>query len=107
MRQFKGTAAFYADDPRRRTSAEIDYGVCWQDKRPFPRWRVSYIQTTGEVYRAAQPDGQVELLGIIRPSEGKLYYLTLDGILEGWPDYCKQPNGIAWIQRRLLAWSEL
>jgi hypothetical protein len=41
------------NEPVRRGSLEVDYGRWWTlhgDERAFPRWRVSWIARTGELY---------------------------------------------------------
>src|SRR5574341_207954 len=45
--------------PVRARSPEVDYGCWWTLKDPidFPRWRVSLLVSTGEVY-ALQLEGQ-------------------------------------------------
>jgi len=93
---------FYKEDPRRRASGEADYGVWWRNERPFPRHRVSYIQATGEVYSVElMPGGAVDVLGQVEPDESDIYYRTLDGILDGWPEMCGTPNGLSWLRERL------
>ncbi len=63
--------AFYDDNPARRASPEADYGVWWLGPDGFyPRWRVSYIRDTGEVYAFAQGKGAVELLGVVKADAG-------------------------------------
>lgn len=104
--------AFYDEDPRRRTSGEADYGCWWQDDRSFPRYRVSYIEATGEVYKLAlRPggDGEVQVLAVVppdpveEPRSRSLYYRTLDRILDGWAEHCGPPDGITWVRRQLAA----
>lgn len=100
-------AEFYAADPRRRGSGEADYGVWWTERgKPRPRYRVSYIQATGEVYAVAL-DAQmskVEVLARVQPDSmkpGDVYYSTLDRILDGWAEECYLPDSLAWIRGRL------
>lgn len=42
-------------EPARARSPEVDYGCWWWIRRPteHPRWRVSFIVDTGEVYAVA------------------------------------------------------
>ena len=103
--------AFYAADPRRARSPEADYGVFWEDPR-YPnqhqRFTVSYIRDTGEVYALGQlePVDEVQVLGIVPADDdggNGIYYWTLERILEGWPDYCREP-GLRWIEERIAAW---
>ena len=76
----------------------------------MPRWRVSYVQATGEVY-ALELGGRhrLEVLGVVAPdpvedpAEGnKRYYRTLDQLLEGWAD---EARGIAWVRERLVSYA--
>lgn len=106
---FPSIEAFYAADERRRRSGEADYGVWWQDEDPLFRYRISYVQATGEVYRVAclpnTEEWPVEVLAIVPPDEGGFFYKTLEGILEGWADHCGPPDGIAWVRRVLAPWA--
>ena len=100
---------FYDTGPRRRRSNEADYGAHW---RLHPRrGRVSYVRDTGEVYAVRQngrPQGPVFVLGVVSADEvtdelRDLYYRTLEGILEGWPESCTQTDGLLWARDRLAA----
>jgi hypothetical protein len=103
---------FYLADARRPFSGEADFGVHWHDGgRDWPRWRVSYIQATGEVYAVRQygsPLGPVRVLGVIRPDpvlpgpgRNGLYYRTLDAILDGWADPEVSGFDLAWVSAQL------
>jgi len=91
--------AFYADDPRRRASGEVDYGVHWTEPGSrWPQYRVSFVEETGELYAAElKPlpidEGRVELLGKFDDRE------AVDRALRGWPDACG-PGGMDWIRAR-------
>lgn len=95
--------AFYAENEERRRSGEADYGVWWTEPgRNWPRWRVSYIQKTGEIYAVQLTDvGEVRLLGVVPPDDGNIYYQTLDLILEGWVDAINEPGSLNWIREQL------
>lgn len=94
--------AFYAQNEERRRSGEADYGVWWTEPgRDWPRWRVSYIQKTGEVYAVQLTGGRVELLGVVSPDDDHIYYHTLDHILEGWADVIHAPGSLDWVRARL------
>lgn len=121
QRIYPSLDAFYAANEARRGSGEADYGCWWMEERPYPKYRISYVRGTGEVYAVAltgrnsrRGDGdegaQVEVLGIVPPDKNdplsmRTYYRTLDRILEGWPDHCGHPNGLAWVRERLKAYA--
>ena len=94
---------FYAENEERRRSGEADYGVWWTElNHNWPKWRVSYIQKTGEVYAVQLSAGsQVKLLGVLPPDDASIYYQTLDRILEGWADVIQKPGSLDWIRTRL------
>ena len=93
---------FYDENPKRRRSGEADYGVGWRgpDGASWPRWRVSYIQATGEVYAVAlRGSGPVQVLGVVPPDDADIYYKTLDKTLSGWSDEGDRP--LSWVRERL------
>ena len=99
---------FYIENPARKLSGEADYGVWWIDGPDFPRYRVSYIQATGEVYALNHSTQEVEVLGIVEPDEvidewraDKSYYRTLDGILSGWEVEQTTARQLSWVRERL------
>ena len=94
---------FYAENEERRKSGEADYGYWWRSPElDWPRWRVSYIQKTGEIYAIQVKDnGMVKLLGIVPPDDDRIYYQTLDRILEGWADAIHNPGSLVWVERKL------
>lgn len=109
---------FYRADGRRRPSSEADYGCHWKLDGWNDAWRVSYVQSTGEVYAVYQGQptsmqkdsiGPVFVLGTIPAdpiAEGdrkSVYYHTLDRILDGWPEHCGKPDGLKWLSARLSA----
>ena len=97
--------AFYSEDERRRRSGECDYGVWWRGDVSIPTYRISYVQATGEVYAIQLTSGYdaAEVLAVIAPDEGDIYYRTLDRILEGWPDQCGEIGSLSWVRERLEA----
>ena len=97
---------YYDADPRRRWSGEADYGVHWRLAGWEYRWRVSYVQATGEVYAVHQGStiGPVFVLALVEPdvvNEGSTYYDTVDGILDGWAQQCGHPDSLRWVKDRL------
>ena len=69
--RFPSVDAFYDDDDRRRYSPEWDYGVWWRlsVEERWPRWRVSWVCETGDLY-AVRCAGRslVILLGNVPPA---------------------------------------
>lgn len=108
MKKYGTLREFYEDDPRRKLSGEADYGVHWRlGDVTFPRWRVSYVHETGEVYAVCLVPGsqqQVVVMGVVPPDEGEgVYYRTLDRILDGWEFECGKPRSLDWVMGRLSA----
>ena len=100
--KYKNIEEFYAENEERRRSGEADYGCWWTEPgHSWPRWRVSYIQKTGEVYAVQLTGGQVKLLGVVPPDDASIYYQTLDRILEGWADVIHELGSLDWVQARL------
>ena len=121
---FEDLESFYSENPARRRSPESSHGVHWQLDGWDGAWRVSYIRDTGEVYALFQGPTQVGVLptGESFVSSGKgtgpvltigtfpvdenpgpddVYYLNLDLFLSGWMDHCDEPNGLAWMIRKM------
>jgi hypothetical protein len=104
---FESIDAFYAARGG-KFSRECDYGVWWSDNpQGFPRYRVSYVKDTGDVYAINQTTGRVEVLGTVEPDPiderdfRSRWEGPLDDLLEGWPDRCGPPGGLAWVRSRL------
>ena len=108
---FPSIDAFYAADPRRRWSGEADYGVHWRLAGWEYRWRVSYVQATGEIYAVHQGAtiGPVFVLGTVEPDpvderdRRSVYYATLDDMLSGWAEQCGGPDSLRWVKDRLIS----
>lgn len=106
---FRTIDDFYNADENRKYSGEVDYGGYWRLDPWHGRWRVSYIEKTGEIYAVCSENrgsGPVLVLGFIPPDvvadrRKELYYRTLDSILKGWPEHCSKPNSLQWIKKRL------
>ena len=128
MQSFKNVEEFYSDNSARRRSPEADYGVHWKLDGWPNSWRASYVRDTGEIYAVHQgpiqtgilptgeiiianglEEGPVLLLGHFpwQPSNLEeagphdVYYRGLEHHLEGWPERCVQPNGLAWVIEKL------
>ena len=99
---FDSIDAFYddAEPHERRYSPEVDFGVHWTDPAlpneipgALPRWRVSWIANSGEVYAVRDWDGPVRLYGAVQGQE------AVEDFLDGWVDHCG-PGGLAWVEQR-------
>lgn len=103
QKTYSSIEEFYAENEARRQSGEADYGCWWTVPRmDWPRWRVTYIQKTGEVYAVQLKDGGlVKVLGMVPPDDDRIYYRTLDHILEGWADAMHKPGSLVWVERKL------
>jgi hypothetical protein len=70
--------------PQRALSPEVDYGVNWGllSPRDWPRWRVSFILSTAEVY-AVELNGldHFAVLGQVEPTRE-----AAEAALQGWAD---------------------
>ena len=92
--------AFHAADPRRATSAEVDFGATWRWADANDAWRLSWIRDTGELYlcRADGHDGSctdVSLIAVVAREA------DVDALLEGWRDYRTDPDGLSWLADRV------
>ena len=105
--------AFYAEDERRRQSAELEFGRDWRDAGG--RCEVAWVADTGELYLMREPSGGVvgdafgdmramavsehalgvEVLGVIagRPA--------IDGVMSGWEQAMPRDDGVAWLRDRV------
>ena len=90
---------FYAGRPDRAGSLESDYGVMWQwGVAQWPRWSVSYIRDTGELYAIRQtPPQPVDVLAVIPPDPGEVYYRTVEAVLDGYADPDRSGHQIGWL----------
>ncbi len=105
---------FYAEDERRRSSSEVEFGRDWYDAKGV-RFELSWVEDTGELYLMAEP-----VVGVLEDPFGDFYpdsedvdglvVLVLgtvatrdqvEGILEGWSEAMAQPEGVEWLLGRL------
>lgn len=111
---------FYDEDPRRRSSAEVELGRDWHDAHGV-RYELSWIEDTGELYvmREPVPSGWATPFGGIHVShahstdEQELAGMTvavlgviparesLDAALAGWEEAVGEANSIDWLAGRL------
>lgn len=99
-RTWQTSKAFYAEDPRRLSSAELDFGCWWREDDGDVRWRVSLVVDTGELYATCLAGSwcefseQVELLATITPGE------HVPGIV-GWGDLVFEDGSLCILRDRL------
>lgn len=92
--------AFHQEDPRRRQSAEVDFGATWRYDGDSEAYRVAWLRDTGELY-ACKADGydgsctEVSVLAVV-PSEE-----LLDALLFGWREAQQAADGLDWLHSRL------
>ena len=99
--RFENVETFYAADERRRFSPEWDYGVWWRStiEHRWPRWRVSWVVETGDLYAVRLAGFEVVLLlGNVPPVGGYPYGLGSGA----WAEWNRaQP-----VERILAGWAE-
>lgn len=107
-------AAFYAARGGER-SGESDFGVWWTGEKrgmpsTWPRYRVSVVHDTGDLYAVDLHGGAVELLasglgmagchGILK-HDATCCYQIADRLLAGWVDHIHEANSLQWIRDAL------
>lgn len=105
--------AFYEGEPgtighTRKWSREIDFGVWWRNRQqPWPRFRVSFVFDTGELYavRQAAVDERpnVIVLGVMLTPEGVGDLDRAEDALDGWAEQCGKPHSLQWAHERMVA----
>jgi hypothetical protein len=92
--------AFHEAGGERRTlSIEHDFGVMWREgTRRRPRYRVSWIEATGELYALAlsefEHQRKVELLGIVETHD------QVEQLLLGWAALPYGESTLEWVRER-------
>lgn len=103
--------AFYDADARRDPSPEWDFGVHWKGEYDWPRYRVSWVIETGELY-AVELGGQgrvyvlavVDRVGDYPYSGGHDAWVRfkdaqpIEQVLSGWAESDQE---LGWVVRRL------
>jgi hypothetical protein len=89
-----------AGGARRSLSIEHDFGVMWlEGRRRRPRYRVSWIEATGELYALALSEFErlqkVELLGIVDEHE------HVEQLLSGWEGLPFGESTLDWVRARI------
>jgi hypothetical protein len=96
---YPSLAAFYAADPRRRPSPELDVGLWWREGDGAAAARAAWVRATGELivvrYGAG---GAVEVLAIVH-AEGDLHC-----VVAGWEDVCGEAGSLRWLRIRAACW---
>lgn len=85
---------------QRNRSGEVDYGVMWRDGLGHPRWRVTYVVTTGEVYASKGEEAYI-VIGQLQPNDKD----AAEEALAGWTEAIHTENGIDWVRERIDAWN--
>jgi hypothetical protein len=104
---------FYDEDPRRRTSNEVEFGQDWSDANGV-RYELSWVEDTGEVYAMREPAAAIEVDPVGDEWVDKLSSdavtveilgtvaerAELDRRLEGWQDAIVRPGSLSWLRSR-------
>ncbi len=91
---------FAAADPRRRTSAEVDFGATWRAAGSNDAWRLAWIRDTGELYvcRADGYDGSCTDVAVLAVLAREA---DVDALLDGWREHRFDPDGLTWLAGRV------
>lgn len=74
----EGYAEWIEEETRRR-SGELDFGVWWRvGEQDYPRWRVSWIDDTGELYAREAGTDRYVILGTYETEE------EVEHRMDGW-----------------------
>jgi len=95
----RSLARFYAADPRRLDSRELDVGLWWREDAEGPLHRAAWVGATGELYLvrlgpSEHGGGHVEVLATVADRE------RLESMLEGWRERCGRPRSLGWLRER-------
>jgi hypothetical protein len=92
---------FYEQDPRRRTSAEVEFGREWREHDM--RFEVAWVADTGELYAMAEPYDRrgittaavtIEILAVLEQRD------AVDRVMTGWQDAMGSPDSLGWVRGR-------
>jgi hypothetical protein len=93
---------FYEEDPRRRTSDEVEFGRRWREGDM--QFEVAWVTDTGELYAMAEPVSRkgissaqvtVEVLAVLAERA------QVDAALGGWQEAMAQTDSLAWVRARV------
>lgn len=87
---------FYRDNPARRASRELDFGVWWiSGKNRMRTYRLTWVADTGELIVVGTHE-RVRVITSIPKEE------TVERVLHGWPEKCGEEGSLEWVYGRLL-----
>jgi hypothetical protein len=97
--RYRSLSNFYAADPRRMRSRELDVGLWWREQAQGPLYRAAWVHDTGELYLVrlgptVDGGGRVEVLATVSERE------RLESMLEGWREQCGRPRSLQWLRER-------
>ena len=103
--RYLSLSRFYAADPRRIRSRELDVGLWWREDADGPLHRAAWVNDTGELYLVRlgpshEGGGEVEVLATVAERE------RLESVLAGWRERCGEPRSLTWLRRRADRLSE-
>ncbi len=92
---------FYAADPRREVSPEVDFGVMWRGgDDALASYRVSWVEATGELYIYRMTGGHSHYS--VTVFDGlSLSRDAVDAVLDGWAIVCPQLLSVGWLLGQL------
>ena len=86
---YVGLDEFRAEAPLSRSGVEVDFGCHWTEPgQTFPRWRVSWVERTGELYAVRTAGHPLLIVYAVIPARE-----AVDRVLAGWAD--ASPRGAA------------
>ncbi|HUY63009.1 MAG TPA: hypothetical protein VMV14_00665 [Acidimicrobiales bacterium] len=105
---------FYAQDERRRRSAEVELGTDWHDS-DGARYELSWVVDTGDLYVMREPSVPMteDPFGDLYPSKVPLGELTvavigwvpdqrrMEEVLAGWEEAMAAADSVSWLAERL------
>jgi hypothetical protein len=100
LTRYRSLASFYAADPRRVRSRELDVGLWWREDAGGPLHRAAWVSDTGELYLvrlgpSQEGGGEVEVLATVAERE------RLESVLEGWREQCGAPCSLTWLREHV------
>jgi hypothetical protein len=105
---------FYDEDPRRRSSDEVEFGRDWSDAAGG-RCEISWVVDTGELYVMSEPNAPINMDPVgdeyieRLPTESVTVVIlgvvpdraALDAVLDGWQQAMGTKNSVNWVRERL------